>query len=371
MALLRPLSPLVSLAPLASCALVTLVTLVALPGCNDKLPPGSSLDGVRVLAVQLDPPFGRPGSPVGLTMASVDTRAPAEVSRLPVQVAWFGGCFNPVGDAPAQCIPAMEPWIAGLSPAQLAGQEPPPASLPAGLLGHGETFSITLPADLISSRPPTVDGAPAFGIAHVYFAACGGELRAIPRSASPQGFPVGCFDPSTGAALGARDLVVGSAQIRSYDALTNQNPRLTGLTVEGQLLGQQACVRDADCAAGQGCGSQRVCLPVVAACQTDKQDDCPKIHVGGVLDPATVELDDTAASYPVPETVWISYFTTSGQFADEVGLVSSPSLPLRAPADSEGTWQPAPHFTGEAALWAVARDGRGGVSWLSHGALVR
>jgi hypothetical protein len=351
--------------------LPALLVLGALSGCNDKLPPGSSLDGVRVLAVQLDPPFGRPGAAVALTMASVDTRPAAEVALRPLQVAWFGGCFDPVGDAPDQCIAAMEGWIAGLSPAQIAGHEPPPAGLGAGLIGQGTSFSVTLPADLISARPPTPDGSPPFGIAQVYFAACGGELRAIPRSASPQGFPVGCFDPATGEALGAHDLVVGNAQIRAYDALSNQNPMITGLTMEGHPLGQQACAKDADCAASEGCGAAHACLPVAQACHEGKVDDCPKITFGAVVDPATIDLDDTGASFPTRENVWVSYFTTSGQFADEVRLVSGPDIAPRAPADCEGTWQIAPSFTGEATLWAVARDGRGGVSWASHGVIVR
>src|SRR5688572_12873525 len=116
-------------------------------GCSADFDPPSELKTLRVLAVQKSEPYASPGEEVELGMLWYDgsPRAPR-----PVQLAWFSGCFNPPGDLYLGCFDVFS------NLARASGGRRGSAGLPPGLdVGFGERFTLELPTDLISSRPPS------------------------------------------------------------------------------------------------------------------------------------------------------------------------------------------------------------------------
>jgi hypothetical protein len=323
-----------------------------LTACGPEFDPPSELRSLRILAVQKDEPYAKPGDTVNLTMLWQDAspkRLDASGKPRAIQIAWASGCINPPGDLYFGCFSRLS--MAGLGP----------------------TFSVVIPpTDII--HPSNDPKQPPYGLEYVFFSACAGTLTQVtPTEDSP--LPFACQDTSTGALLGPDDFVAGYTQIYVFDAFTNENPVLTNaagaaqITFAGQTFPADcvdaACLTVPDpvdpCADP---AKAALCVPVCADDGDAKK--CPQHALQPVIDqtlPQNSEPDSIAVlSYgrAYGEEMWLDYYADRGNF--------DPALKLFSDAQSGYNPSYATHFLapkdpGPVRVWAVLHDNRGGVSW--------
>lgn len=317
---------------IASCLglVAAMSAALAVAGCEEDFDPASKLNTLRVLAVEADKPYPKPGDTVQLTMLWHDGKAPPDSPR-PVQVVWLSGCFNPPGDLYYQCyVPLAE---------KLAQVEQDP-SLIDEVFGLGDTFTVQIPQDIISSRPKVEDADP-YGLTYVFFAACAGEI--LPAEPGDDGLPFGCFDEA-GNRLGPDDYVPGYLSLYSYEDRTNENPILEGLTINGQLVDPAT-------------------VPTYPRC-TD--DSCHDLEIRAVVDPASAEVTNfvDGDGDPLSEQMWVEYLATGGEVDSSPKLVNDATKGFNT---DNGTDYTPPSSPGKQYLFAVVRDNRGGVAWVQQG----
>ncbi len=328
-----------------------LLSKAAAPGCAAGSDPPSKINSLRVLAVTADKPYAAPGEEVHFTM---DLHDGGEAGR-PIQITWIGGCFDPEGDLYYACFDDLMSGIAG---------EPGSEVTVAQGIGLTE-FSLTLPEDIISRRPPPLAG-PHYGIAYVFFLACAGITKPLPPAeggeAGSVSLPFGCFDES-GARLGADSFVPGYTQVYSFaDGRRNENPALAGLLFNGSPAPE---------------GDEEDALPVVQTCPLSEDDRrasgcsaddpfevCQAYPIDVAIDPSVAEIDPGATTpegQSLREIVWVSYLADKGDLDGETALVSGAAEGYHA--DHGARWIPPPE-PGIATLWGIARDSRGGATVL-------
>jgi len=345
--------------------LVTLVLVMFVaPSCAPGFDPPSKVDTLRILAVTIDKSYALPGEEVTLRMTVFDGAGhPDDPDKVPrnLQIVWLGGCFDPEGDIYYLCFPQLAEVLGSL------GEGPPPEDVvkfegsPGAISGEPDAheFTFTMPEDIVTRRPVPPVG-PHYGIAYVFFAACAGQI--VPADLTSTGgtvpdFPLECRDLANNT-LGSESFVIGYTQVYAFaDERRNENPPITGLTLDGQELPDdpdeapefKACPVTGDERREPSCASDRAI------------DDCEhfplKALIGDVAetDPESLDIDGN----PLREVVWVSYFTHGGDMTKALALVSDATEGYLA--DHETEWI-APAEPGTYAVWAVARDQRGGSS---------
>lgn len=330
-----------------------LMAKAASPGCAAGNDPPSKINSLRVLAVTADKPYAAPGETVNFAM---DLHDGSESGR-PIQITWIGGCFDPEGDLYYVCFEDLKKAFNGA-----AGS----ASEVTIAQGNGLTeFSLVLPEDIISRRPPPAAG-PHYGIAYVFFMACAGTLQLLPEAASGEAgsvsLPFDCLDES-GARLGADRFVPGYTQIYSFaDGRRNENPDIGGLLFNGSPAPE---------------GDDEDALPVVITCPLSEDDRrasgcsaddpfevCQAYPIDVLVDPNVAEIDPgvtTPEGEALREIVWVGYFADKGDIDGDTALVSGAVEGYHE--DHGSRWIP-PAEPGIATLWAIARDSRGGTTVL-------
>jgi hypothetical protein len=327
------------------------LTLLAL-GCGPQFDPGNELKTLRVLGVKKDKPYALPGEDVNLQLLWHDAKGPRDVQR-----AFIGGCVNPPGDLYYGCFAEY-----GRSAA--AGELPE--------LAGGDTFKVTLPKDIISSRAGQ-EGQQQYGVYIVFFAVCAGELgfdtNATSSSVGSGGLPVRCLDEN-GEALGSDDFVVGYSTIYSFEDASNKNPVYT-LDSEGKTQFEIAGSRiEADCV-GEACQATPAvevdCDAAPARCIDSCDDDgdsgCPEIEIKPAIDEAdNVELDDVSSRLfgsDVTEQMWVNYYVDRGSMS-QVRLLNDATTGWNAKYRGELR---APQAPGPLQIWSVIHDNRGGMEF--------
>src|ERR1041384_189374 len=106
------------------------LALLGTLGCGPEFDASNELKTLRVLGVKKDKPYALPGEEVGLQLLWHDPGGRTDVER-----AFIGGCVTPPGDLYYGCFEQYARLAAG-------GELP---------LAGGDTFTVTLPADIISS----------------------------------------------------------------------------------------------------------------------------------------------------------------------------------------------------------------------------
>lgn len=318
------------------------------PGCGGGFAPISEIDGLRVISVVADKPYAAPGDTVNFELTYGDG---SSQDRPPPTIVWLGGCFDPPGDQYYGCYEQL---------AALFQEGFDPANPPPGLVGFGPKFSLTLPEDIISRRPPAPDGTPQYGVAFVFFAVCAGNLGAVPSEgdSAAGSFPLGCFDPVTKERLGADSFVPGITQVFTFaDGRTNKNPTIKGLKLEGEAIADgpggavdvEACpVSEEDRLGPPGCGKAN---PYQDCAAYDLTVDVPK-NVAEI-DPQGEGSDGK----PLREVVWVDYFADKGSIDSPTRLVNDATTGFLS---KHGTLFVPPAEEGLVNLWAVVRDARGG-----------
>ncbi len=339
-----------------------LLALLLVPSCVPAFDPPSKVSSLRILAVTMDKPYALPGDTVTMRMTAHDGLGDAEGTPRTLQVLWISGCVNPDGDQFFLCFEQLAKAFAPLA----MGGLPPPELVKLDELRPEDNgvpdaleFELTLPEDIVSSRPAPQAG-PHYGIAYVFFAACAGRLA--PTELTSLGgevpeFPLDCLDDA-GNQLGPESFVIGYTQVYAFaDERENQNPRLGGIALDDVAIPEN--LEDG---------------PVVAACSVSEQDRrvggcaaedpaavCQTYELKGLIgnvaeiDADNVDLDGN----PLREIVWVSYFTDGGDLAPSLTLVSDATKGYQDGFETE--WIP-PSEPGVYTLWAVARDQRGGSS---------
>lgn len=336
--------------------------------CAEEFAPPSEVTSLRVLAVAPEPASGVPGEEVELSMLLHDGRvrgAARGEEPPPAQVVWIAGCHNPPSRQFFGCYELFERLASEFADSE---DELPPVAPVPGLLGFGDKFAFTVPSDILESAPRLETDPIHFGVSYVFFAACAGELRLVPRARG--GLPLGCFDRDSGAELGAQDYVEGFTTVFTYEGATNRSPSIDALRFAGTELPERACEQDADCdeldAVGFSrfaCGTGQRCVPVVKRCNPDREDRCPEFEVFPIIDPESIEPDPGAADDGlIPgEIVWLNFYADAGRFSSDTRLVNDRETGF---VHNHGSrWRPLSSQAGSVQLFTTLHDNRGGASW--------
>jgi hypothetical protein len=313
-------------------AVACVLCAAPLPGCEPDFEPSNKLSTLRVLAVRADQPYPAPGSTVQLEMLWYDGKSPPDEPRKDIQVLWIGGCFDPLGDLYYGCYPEF---------AKLFGEGGQPSPDALKYLGTGNTFSLQIPQDIISRRPPR-EGVEPYGVSFVFFAVCAGQIRPTQATGSAA-LPFGCYD-ADGKELGPEDFVPGYLNLYSYDSRTNENPVVTGFSIGEQSFPETEPVPDT---------RVRGCRP----------NDCASIPIKALVDKASAELDQGALDpdgKPLTEMLWVNYYASGGELEKSARLVNDATkgwneelgVMFKPPAPGEKAW-----------LFTVVHDNRGGIGW--------
>ena len=341
-------------------------------GCGADFDPGSELNGLRVLSIEKDLPYARPGDTVNLRMLWHDSQP----GRAAPQIAWLATCENPPGDLFERCF-TQPPRQTGDA---LAARISFPA---AGAVEPNDVFSFTTSPDLISSRPPPSDAnVTAYGLSYVFFAACAGEL-AVRTDGT---FPFVCYEERDGEmgfcagdrSLDSRSFIVGYSAVFAYERFTNQNPIIHGFDFDGvTLLPADAVVENepedavrlsppdlcigSTCTAPIGPEDPESCPEVLT--RPHCAGDCDRYTLNPWVDPASAEVDAAASlgrTEVIEEQMWVNYYSAGGKVGDDVRLLNDATLGWY---DDFGTnYEPANAAT-VSYVWAVAHDNRGGTEW--------
>jgi hypothetical protein len=334
-------------------------------GCGPKFDPPSELRSLRVLGVQKDEPYAKPGDSVNLKMLWEDASVDAALPSRKVNVTWSGPCFNPAGDLYYGCFANTD-----------AG-----ASTVADIFADRTTGDTTTVQSMTDVIPAGQSNDPPFGLAFVFFAACAGTLTPI-QTTEPTAIPIGCQD-AAGNLLGSDDFVAGYTSVYFYDDKRNANPFASGFEFQGQALspetfctdhgsdptpGADNCqaIAEAKAVPDIRCDKHpELCVPTCA----DDADSAkcpgyairPTIDQNLVIDKLTVnDEQDTTSGRTLGEQMWIDYYADAGKFKSSVRLLNDATAGWN---DDYGTQFYAPKTPGLARIWALVHDNRGGVGW--------
>ncbi len=296
-----------------------LVSLLALPllACEEPLEPGAKVDSFRVLAEQADLPYARPGEDVQLSSLSYDPDGRA------ITWAW-ASCLNPSSSDLRGCL------------ASIAESDDPAAAVFA--LGEGQAaVTLTIPPDALSSLPAAVRPNASVGVVSV---ACPGDLS---LDMGPGGLPFRCQEPGTGRDLELDEFIVGIKRISVREADRNQNPVITSVTFDGVDWPEDE-------------------VKEVGFCSTSKLDyalcsDKNKHELAVQLSAESFERGTDEHGSAFEEQLVIQHYATEGIFENEVRIGKEPNNGWVARKQASGQLL---------TLWFVARDNRGGVSWVQR-----
>ncbi len=328
-----------------------------------------SIDGLTVVAVEVDPPTANPGQTVSLDLTYVDPKrvlgsvaeadagmSPAD--ETPIQVAWFGGCHNPPRESATGCLPLLgEAAAAGVE--LLSGADPEEVDPElVSQLGFGTHFEMQIPEGSVAARQRRPDLVP-FGLSYAFFAVCRGELSLLPEAR--ERLPVGCLD-GDGNEVDESDFVIGFSTVFVFDEIESERPKVTGAKLAGERVEVASCSMEADCSElgdelAYTCVKSR-CVPKVSPCR----GDCSPVSFAPLvgedaseLDPATVSIGDT----PKHEMVWVKYYAF-GRLDRLESLIIDRDGAMRDGFAAE--WTPPPRDGIVVPLFAVVQDSRGGTT---------
>jgi len=336
-----------------------LLSGLLLSGCGPDFDPPDQLHSLRVLGVQKDKPYAKPGETVTLQMLWEDASPNANGRQ--IDIKWTPPCFDPKGDLYYGCF--SDPSTFG----------------DMSRFGSGDSTSFKMRDDIISLRPPPTDSRnTAYGVAYVFFAACAGTLAPDPHAGSGA-LPVACLD-SSGKPLGSDDFVAGYTAVYSYEEFGNENPVISGFEFNGQKLPDSAICLGTDCqmkaeapppdpadpASGIDCTTTPPDPRCIATCADDGKSSChgyPLRPLVDRTDPANQEQDAVSVKqtgHSTGEQMWIDYYTDGGGFKSPVRLLNDATAGWN---DNYGTDFYAPKDAKISRVWALVHDNRGGVAW--------
>ncbi len=327
---MRRIMTTVRLGALGRC-LVLLSAVLA--SCGNDFDPASKITSVRILASRADKPYAKPGDSVELELLAVDGRK--DKSR-PMMLSWVPApCINPLNDAYENCYSSFEGAFA--RGVDLTSQ-----------LGSGSKHSLQIPADILRRSASTQSGAPYASVL-AFSMACAGHVEYVGRrGSSPQAVPFACFD-SSGQELGPDDFVFATSRVFVFADRTNANPVVDAITMNGQTIDPAAGLVLDHCATPS---------------ENGKDPTCPTYAIDVVVPRSSQEADPSNIGIKgnvLREGLWVDYYLTGGKVKSDVRILYD----ARVGRVSSANDLEAPAAPGDATLWAVAHDNRGGVSWMA------
>lgn len=290
-------------------------------GCGSDFDPGSRVVGTRVLAVQADRPYARPGEDVKLTALAIDT-----LGR-PLEWAWTY-CVDPPSTSVGACFAKLAE--------DAAKGAPPPFSI-----GPQSSATISIPADALSRLPENARGGAYVGALIV---TCPGRVDLTGKTGQ---LPLACVD-AAGRALPLEEFEIGVKRIFVRAQARNENPAIASVTWDG------APWAEGDVKEVAPCGSA----------SENRYDRCEgeKHAIGAHLTEASFEAGTDEQGAPFAEDLVIQHYATEGIFEYDARIASAPETGWVARAGAAGK---------TVTITFVARDNRGGVSWASRQVRVR
>jgi hypothetical protein len=340
-----------------SCAPGVLAVSLSLLASSQCAPSGfenvSQVDSVRIFATAADQPYAAPGAKVNLSVLAFDGRA---TQPEPMRIYWLPlVCENPQGDAYYGCFKQLAAAQGGggtgsgggtgMDAGMIDCMRPQPGQdLTPCLPPAGPAFSFTMPADAVTSHPVMPGVHVPYGLVILFNIACAGHLELLSvggAGGNPAQPPIGCFHQDKSPAP-PTDYVIGYTRVYAYDTLTNANPVIDHVQVQGQPIDLQAGFGTPSCPSGSS---------------------CPGVRIGPVVPPSSQESnpeDTDAQGNPRKEEIWADYYATFGSFDSDARLLYDPTA--GAVDDADNTWR-APGTPGDGTIWIVVHDNRGGTSW--------
>ena len=319
--------------------------------------PISKVDSVRMFGVRADKPYARPGDTVTFTTMTTDARRDRP---RPLTVYWIPFvCINPTDDLYYLCfVPGADSGATLVAPNSVDGGVDAGAgglasgglaAIPRGvnlapLLPKGETFSFQMPTNMVIPRAGTIP----YGLAIVFNIACAGQVRLADRSGdNPQQVPIQCTDEN-GTQLGPSDYVIGINRAYAYTDLTNQNPVVDDVRLDGGVIDYDAGI-------------------TIEHCTTRKVDDCPPIAFDVDVPQSSWEENPTE-NQTLREQIWVDYYSDLGKFKDDARLLYD----TRSGKVNESRVEyRAPKTVADGTVWMVVHDNRAGASFLTFPLHVR
>jgi hypothetical protein len=360
----------------------------------------------------------QPDNVVELEVAIEDSRRKSERQGA-LQKLWFAGCSNPPGDTYFSCV--LSVWLAfkaydaigpkplgegetwGLSEADPAdvlrfvqdafpdlmsgsgassmSDEEQQQLIDQALalrVGAGDTFRYEIPSWLIERHAPSTDpDVPRYGLTQVYFAVCDGEIElAEPWKGeidpftvladATLGFPLTCLDRETKEQRGPENFVVSYSNVYAYDSLSNRNPKIAGMKLDGKAVDASAlCIGESCDSELDACDNPQA--PRFKRCKEEKEADCPNVKVLPSLDESDNSEADVTATLAgtgggtLLEQMWIRYYADRGAIKNEAKRLQDAN---EGWFSDHGTEWKVPRKAGAVKLWTVVYDNRGGVDWV-------
>jgi len=310
----------------------------------------SRVDSVRILAASADLPYAKPGATVNMHVLAVDER-PAMPA--PMTLYWLPFvCTNPPNDAYYACFSRFAgggegvPVDAGVDSGMGGGGGVAVGPLQPGTaltLPAGPSFQFTMPADVVATHPPQAGTTP-YGLAIVFNIACAGRVELVPLDpANMQLPPLGCFDAQHNR-LGPSDYVIGYSRVYAYEQLTNANPVIDYIDVDGKPLDLRQGLQTPRCTAS----------------------GCANVHIGPVVPASSQEvnpLEKDVNGNPLKEEIWADFFSNVGLLNDESRLLYNPATgSVGGPSVTDNQFHP-PNDPVDGFIWIVVHDNRGGATW--------
>ena len=313
-----------------------LVVVVAI-ACGGQFAPQTLVASVRIIVTRSDKPFAKPGDTVSLEALVVDQRP---VKARPMKNYWIPfACTNPRDDLYYACFSALTP---NAGPPGTTGMGLPgflrPGSDITGFLRVGATYDFMVPADIISSHPPAPGADAPYGLSIVFFIACAGRVKIAnidPTSKNPQLRPIQCTDDD-GNELSPDDWVFAFTRVYAYETLTNANPVISAVTLDGNPVTVSDGITVAPCM-GKKCTTYKLGADVPDSSWEPSRDQHEAIY--------------STFYYTEP----VGDFDSDGRviFDGAKGKIDDHAVTLTPKAKP-----------GEGTIWIIVQDTRGGATWV-------
>ncbi|APR83767.1 Hypothetical protein A7982_09116 [Minicystis rosea] len=330
------------------------IAALTLAGCTPELDDRTFLvSGPRLLAIASSPAEAAPPAPVTLRALYVDENGERSLGDLEWAFCTARRSLTDQGTVSPECL---EPAGEGLSP-----------------LGAGPSVAGTLPMDACRlfgpDRPEPMAGEPA-----------GRPVDPDPSGGYYQPVRLLVRDGGDRYSIGATRIACGLSGATADVAAdfgkryrANESPAIAALAIVRQdstetiapdtvakvKAGEKLTLRASWAACptspvcGDGiCGNDETVQDCAADCTTPK--GCSGAEPYLSFDPETRELASRR------EEIRVSWFVTAGELASDVVGRTADEVATKSEVENEWT---APTKAGEARLWLVIRDDRGGIGW--------
>ena len=312
-------------------ALALFAAVATVAACGGDFDPTSRITGLRVLAVRaqkgpagarVDGTYAKPGDTISLEALWLDAKAGTRTTNW----AWTI-CVRPAAGTVLGCFQKLA------QDAQKSGAPPPFA-----FGKERDRYEFTIPSDALDGVPAAARAGAIVGVVTVV---CPGNLT-VATQVNKNDLPLSCKDDA-GNVVPNDDFILGFKRIFLRTTDENKNPVLTGVTLDGKAWGPDDV------------------LEVPANCGADENrfDRCGGggVSIVPTLDPSSFETgtDEFGTSYK--EQLVVQYYANEGLFETDVRRAQDPLTKFALRSGKGGS---------EVRVFIVARDNRGGVSWLER-----